>query len=41
MHNILYTNSEANNNKQDEFIRLKHNRKLHIDKKKKKKNTTT
>ena len=22
MHNILYTNSEANNNKQDESIRL-------------------
>ena len=22
MHNILYTNLEANNNKQDEFIRL-------------------
>ena len=33
MHNILYTNSEANNNKQDESIRL-------LRKKKRKKNTT-
>ena len=36
-HNILHANLEANNNKQDEFIRLKHKRKLHIEKKKMKK----
>ena len=35
-HNIRHANSEAKNNKKDEFFRLKHKCKLHFEKKKKK-----
>ena len=34
-HNIRHANSEAKNNKKDEFFRLKHKCKLHFEKKKK------